>query len=57
MSEPHGRRRMVEERSRCTTYELFRQLARRGRRCRKRNDMLRRIDFGYEDNGRDDYLS
>ncbi len=58
MSEPtRAHVEWVEERSQCTTYELFRQLARRVKSdVEKRNDMLSRIDFGYEDNGRDDYF-
>ena len=58
MSEPtRADADWVVERSRCTTYELFRELARRVKAdVEKRNDMLSRIDFGFEDNSREDYF-
>jgi hypothetical protein len=58
MSEPtRGDTDWVTERSMCTTYELFRQLARRVKAdVEKRNEMLSRIDFGFDDNNRDDFF-
>jgi hypothetical protein len=47
----------VTERSQCTTYELFRQLATRVKAdVEQRNEMLHRIDFGFDDNNRDDFF-
>ena len=58
MSEPtRADADWVAERSRCTTYELFRALARQVKAdVEKRNDILSRIDFGFEDNDREDYF-
>jgi hypothetical protein len=58
MAEPTGADTdWVNERSLCTTYELFRQLARRVKAdVEKRNEMLNRIDFGFDDNNRDDFF-
>jgi hypothetical protein len=58
MSEPtKGDTDWVTERGVCTNYELFRQLARRVKAdVEKRNDMLNRIDFGFDDNDRDDFF-
>jgi hypothetical protein len=58
MSEPtRADTDWVAERSQCTTYELFRALARQVKAdVEKRNDILSRIDFGFEDNDREDYF-
>jgi len=58
MSEPtRADADWVTERSQCTTYELFKKLGQRVKAdVEKRNDMLSRIDFGYEDNNREDYF-
>ena len=58
MSEPRGADTdWVTERSQCTTYELFKQLAKRVKAdVEQRNEMLHRIDFGFDDNNRDDFF-
>ncbi len=56
MSEPtRADTDWVAGRSQCTTYE--RALARQVKAdVEKRNDILSRIDFGFEDNDREDYV-